>query len=80
VHKPYHPSVQWVVGWHCKRCQEPGQGHLKPGTEQECKDTVFEDDRGNCGENYSKRDQTSLGLEEAKVLKLKKQWLGCGEK
>ena len=43
---------------------------------KEVKVCFLEDDRGNHGKNYSKGDQTSLGLEEVKVLKLKKQWLG----
>lgn len=39
---------------------------------KEVKIPVLEDGRGNCGENYSEGDQISLGLEEAKVLELKK--------
>lgn len=69
AHKPSRSSELQTVGWHCKRYHEPGEGDLKPGTEE------GGGDRENHGENYSEGDQTRLGLEEAKVLELKKQWL-----
>lgn len=48
------------------------RGTSNQAQRKEVKIPVLEDDRGNRGENYSEGDQTSLGLEEAKVLELKK--------
>lgn len=42
LHKPDHPSMLWAAGWHCKGCQEPGQGDLKPGMEEGGEDTFWE--------------------------------------
>ncbi|RMC05305.1 hypothetical protein DUI87_18492 [Hirundo rustica rustica] len=79
VHKPSHSSELQTMGWHCKRHQEPGQGISNQAQMKGVKIPVLEGDKGNLGKNNSEGDQTSLGLEEAKVLELKEQQLDLGE-
>lgn len=70
-----HPCY-WQQGGTVRGAWSLGRATSNQAQRKEVKIRFLEDDRGNHGENYSEEDQTSLGLEELKVLKLKKQWLG----